>query len=60
MSAWGDLEFDEDLDDEEFDDEDVEWLYGVTNPLAGYPTPVTRRRKPYAVGREMHDVLPTL
>lgn len=30
------------------------------NPLAGYGTPVTRQRKPNAVGRDVHDVLPTL
>jgi hypothetical protein len=30
------------------------------DPLLGYPTPVTRQRKPDATGRGMHDVLPTL
>jgi hypothetical protein len=35
------------------------WLH-EKNPLAGYGTPVTRRHKPNATGRAMHDVLPTL
>ncbi|MEU2739853.1 hypothetical protein ABZ656_31975 [Streptomyces sp. NPDC007095] len=34
-------------------------LYG-NDPLAGYDTPVTRRRKPNAIGRSVHDVLRTL
>lgn len=37
----------------------IEWLHG-RNPLAGYATPVTRPRKPNAVGRRVDDVLPTL
>ncbi|CAL9593568.1 hypothetical protein SUDANB1_05274 [Streptomyces sp. enrichment culture] len=37
----------------------IEWLHG-RNPLAGYATPVTRARKPNAVGRRVDDVLPTL
>jgi hypothetical protein len=49
----------DDLTDEELADA-LDWLHGPRNPLAGYDTPVTRRRKPDATGRDMHDVLPTL
>lgn len=49
----------DDLTDEELAAA-LEWLHGPRNPLAGYDTPVTRRRKPDATGRDMHDVLPTL
>ncbi|MFG2468700.1 hypothetical protein ACGFXB_25040 [Streptomyces canus] len=44
------------------DDHDaaLEWLHGPRNPLAGYPTPVTRPCKPDATGRAVDDVLPTL
>jgi hypothetical protein len=38
----------------------LEWLHGPRNPLAGYPTPVTRACKPPAAGRAVDDVLPTL
>ncbi|MDV6290298.1 hypothetical protein R2F25_30275 [Streptomyces sp. UP1A-1] len=34
----------------------IEWLHGGRDPLAFYPTPVTRRRKPNAVGRTVTDV----
>lgn len=37
----------------------VEWLYR-RDPLAFYPTPVTRRCKPAACGRQVVDVLPSL
>lgn len=42
------------LSDDELADA-LEWLH-QTNPLAGYATPVTRERKPYAVGRRVDDV----
>jgi hypothetical protein len=58
MSEWEEPDFD-DVVDEELADA-LDWLHGPTNPLAGYATPVTRRRKPYATGRAMHDVLPSL
>ncbi|MEV6836795.1 hypothetical protein AB0N17_20185 [Streptomyces sp. NPDC051133] len=32
-------------------------LYG-NDPLAGYPTPATRRRKPDAIGRRLVDLPP--
>lgn len=61
-------------DFDDLDEADVEQLEGLTDedlaaaldalygndPLAGYDTPVTRRRKPNAIGRAMHDVLRTL
>lgn len=37
----------------------IEWLHR-RNPLAGYPTPVTRPCKPNAAGRHVDDVLPSL
>jgi hypothetical protein len=66
-------EFDHD-DLADLDEADVEQLEGFTDeelaaaldalygndPLAGYDTPVTRRRKPNAIGRTVHDVLRTL
>ncbi|MFI1467620.1 hypothetical protein [Streptomyces wuyuanensis] len=73
MSAEFDDDVDEfDLDD--LDPDDVEQLAELSNdalaaaldwlhekdPLAGYDTPVTRRRKPNAIGRSVHDVLRTL
>ncbi|MCX4969376.1 hypothetical protein OHA98_41865 [Streptomyces sp. NBC_00654] len=35
----------------------LDWLY-EKNPLAGYCTPVTRRRKPDAIGRSVVDLPP--
>lgn len=60
-----DDEFPDDWYDDEptFDDladQGAADLYEPQNPLAGYPCPVTRRSKPYAVGRPMVDVLPSL
>ena len=63
------VEYDpDDLDDldpdgvepnDELSDEDLadalDWLY-EKDPLAGYCTPATRRRKPYAIGRPLVDV----
>ncbi|MCU8589336.1 hypothetical protein [Streptomyces sp. A13(2022)] len=46
--------------DDELTDDQVAELYAPTNPLAGYPCPVYRRHKPFAVGRPMVDVLPSL
>ncbi|MFE9624267.1 hypothetical protein [Streptomyces sp. NPDC006527] len=57
-----DDEYDEpgdELTDDELADA-LDWLHGPINPLAGYATPATRRRKPFAIGRPVHDVLPTL
>jgi hypothetical protein len=56
-------DLDDDADDEVTDEELADalaWLHGPRNPLAGYCTPATRRHKPDATGRDMHDVLPTL
>ncbi|RRQ79380.1 hypothetical protein CQW39_09550 [Streptomyces griseofuscus] len=60
-------EFDPDEDDAEqlaaLSDDDLaaalDSLYGH-DPLAGYATPATRRRKPDAVGRAVEDVRRTL
>ncbi|MGW2742346.1 hypothetical protein [Streptomyces sp. NPDC001450] len=37
----------------------LDWLYG-DDPLAGYATPATRKRKPGAKGRAIEDVRRTL
>jgi hypothetical protein len=37
----------------------LDWLH-ERDPLAFYPTPVTRRSKPHAYGRQVVDVLPSL
>lgn len=40
--------------------DELDELDGPSDPLDGYDTPVTRRCKPDATGRSMHDVLRTL
>lgn len=59
-------------DFDDIDEADVEQLEGLTDeelaaaldalygndPLAGYSTPVTRRHKPDAIGRTVHDLPP--
>lgn len=50
-----------DVDEATLDDEldDLDELYEEPrSPLAGYPCPVTRQCKPYAVGRPMVDLPP--
>lgn len=49
------------LDDDLTDDDLVAALDRLQlDPLAYYPTPVTRRSKPRAYGRPVVDVLPSL
>lgn len=61
MSPWDEPDLDDAVDELTGEElaEALDELHGPTNPIAGYATPVTRRRKPYAIGRPVHD-LPAL